>query len=1009
MQLQEFVEQWTMQAKYIIANHHDRIRQDIKKCTQPRKDRQGNVQPGKAVVNMYPFTVQELAAKMLEERMSQLGQKYQIMSPVQEASLMLEVLAEQQQSNQLSYFKEKNVLEMNTAKQMVADLKLIRMNGGLEPLKNYKENAKYQDLFTLGCVYVEKQNKQNLYDSVRVIEQAIELWNELENPEPKLLGIYADLEVSQLEKDYLNMISNNNPVFLKIPWIEGKEPPEKAWKREEKYYAETEGLGSVYETECETRELAYKAFTFIKSYGLHNEIKGVVKEILSKKLRYEEVQIITCKEDNNKIMVDYLEKLSIPYCMKQGISGKYSAVYSIVSDMFAYMEQGQNIEIFKKILRNPAMSSPEKGEIKVSKPMLCKIVEKGVILGNEFKPAKQIREELKEPSLEGKNEHDIKEERNKLAIDFITEMIKEIHAIFDTTTQADFLHSIAGFLLKYVGKMYRAEGYQFAGACKQSAIVFGDSLNHQNTMESRKKLVLHILEGEHICKKTQEQGSILISSLDAIAVASRPHVYLVGQNGKDFPGTFRESPVLLDKERIELGLLADLVSKEEERKKYHLLQVLSSNDIDTLTISYVYYDTVHMREQNPSSFYQKLWMECKAKEKEKKEKGEIAESELKEKEVGFAELEKEQILEKRERYLSISDQDSVSIYKKQLFSDEGVKTDTVGESITVEDEKSDTVGENITEEEKTKQTIYSATALEEYIDCPKKYYYKRVAKINEPEKNPKKPSQWLNAAEKGNFVHMVLQKYVENCFIRKLASDKNPKEQIDIMKKICSNTLTLEEKTYEDIFAECLKEMESLVPVVSENAYTQESNSIKTDCENELRQMIEQMKKNHTYPIAVEHEVKGNISLSEEKEIAMRGFIDRVDYQWNDGTYVIVDYKSGKKKYKEALRSDGKDEVIQDYFYALAYEKEHENEERLVTKSRFLFPCDSQESIDTDISKEKVEVTQKIKNVIDGIEAGDFERCKSAREEINPCTFCGYEPLCRGTRMLEREGGCADE
>lgn len=63
------------------------------------------------------------------------------------------------------------------------------------------------------------------------------------------------------------------------------------------------------------------------------------------------------------------------------------------------------------------------------------------------------------------------------------------------------------------------------------------------------------------------------------------------------------------------------------------------------------------------------------------------------------------------------------------------------------------------------------------------------------------------------------------------------------MKKICSDMLTLEEKTYEDIFAECLKEMESLVQVASENAYTQESNSIKTDCKKELMEMIKQMRK----------------------------------------------------------------------------------------------------------------------------------------------------------------------
>jgi hypothetical protein len=114
-----------------------------------------------------------------------------------------------------------------------------------------------------------------------------------------------------------------------------------------------------------------------------------------------------------------------------------------------------------------------------------------------------------------------------------------------------------------------------------------------------------LLGGSIIDDKQKEEGAVYIASLTRTETAFRPYVYLIGFESRNYPGGSTQSPVLLDKEKTDIGLpdwyLSDYHQKDLEK---HLDRIMSS-DVKQITISYVSFDTVNMREQNPSAFYKK--------------------------------------------------------------------------------------------------------------------------------------------------------------------------------------------------------------------------------------------------------------------------------------------------------------------------------------------------------------------------------------------------------------------
>ena len=147
------------------------------------------------------------------------------------------------------------------------------------------------------------------------------------------------------------------------------------------------------------------------------------------------------------------------------------------------------------------------------------------------------------------------------------------------------------------------------------------------------KFMNDVLLGEMTHEKSKtESGSLYIASLMKTETIFRPHVYFLGFEARNYPGSHMQSSVLLDKDMKELGLDERYMSTGKSQKEVERVKRLLESDAEYITISYVSYDSVHMREQNPSSVYQE----------------ELQSNHIQENKFGFTAANKDDVMELRE-------------------------------------------------------------------------------------------------------------------------------------------------------------------------------------------------------------------------------------------------------------------------------------------------------------------------------------------------------------------------
>lgn len=151
----------------------------------------------------------------------------------------------------------------------------------------------------------------------------------------------------------------------------------------------------------------------------------------------------------------------------------------------------------------------------------------------------------------------------------------------------------------------------------------------------------------------------------------------------------------------------------------------------------------------------------------------------------------------------------------------------------------------------------SASAIKTYESCKRKYWYSYIDKRKLPRKN------WPHLVL-GNFVHKVLEDF-HNALL------ENPDLEWRPLMSECANQA---KKTYK---------------------LDKESRGKATEMIESYLQYLERI----GMPNVLANEESFNFKLSDD--VLVRGYIDRVDIQ-DDGTYHVVDYKTGKSKYLDEFQ-----------------------------------------------------------------------------------------------------------
>ena len=244
---------------------------------------------------------------------------------------------------------------------------------------------------------------------------------------------------------------------------------------------------------------------------------------------------------------------------------------------------------------------------------------------------------------------------------------------------------------------------------------------------------------------------------------------------------------------------------------------------------------------------------------------------------------------------------------------------------------------------------YSPTSLNKYLKCPRQYLYGDILNLDSPSGN-------ADAMHFGTAVHEACDFAVKQA----INEHKYPTKE-EFINKFITTLNSLSISTYEQ--REILKERGTKVLTLYYNQL----------CSTSL----------NTYMGAEE-----TIELKIE-EIPFKGKIDRIDKN-EDGTFTIIDYKTGGAKSNRTICPNGEHEDYYNQigFYKYIYEK---STGKKVKETKFIFPEEFDKNLTIEFTQEECnEIFERYKQAVKDIKSHKFEPTYDEKA----CQWCSYKDFC---------------
>ena len=328
-----------------------------------------------------------------------------------------------------------------------------------------------------------------------------------------------------------------------------------------------------------------------------------------------------------------------------------------------------------------------------------------------------------------------------------------------------------------------------------------------------------------------------------LQLINRENVFFVGMSNQQAKINSNESPFIEDQELVSIfdsSSYFETSKNKVEGFNDELKSTILSSLYSNVFISYSFFDTVELKDMSPSSV--------------------------------FLELSKGKDTTKVNKYI---------LNKNDLVISKDILQASFAEA----------------KEYLSKINRLSPSGLEQLDCCPLHYIYSNIFKLPELDYRDEGAINWLEANEKGNFVHSVLEKYANSFWKNK-------------------NIPEFEINEYEKIFADVAKEFETRIPCLDERRRDQEKveiyNALLAYIENEQNKLRASdyrvlFTEFSLYNYSPKFELKDSLDLGKKIEVNMSGKIDRIDYVKNpDGTFhiAIKDYKTGSVAYDNKFQPD---------------------------------------------------------------------------------------------------------
>lgn len=289
-----------------------------------------------------------------------------------------------------------------------------------------------------------------------------------------------------------------------------------------------------------------------------------------------------------------------------------------------------------------------------------------------------------------------------------------------------------------------------------------------------------------------------------------------------------------------------------------------------------------------------------------------------------------------------------------------------------------------------------------FIKCPLEYSYYHEKGLPQREFRKRIPGKWLSAAETGNFVHKIMERFYKPLAEENVNFPSDP-----------------ESGRFEEVFGEVSEQMKELVPADSHSVQEREILKLHDKCHDYIAKNLEKLaSKDYSYkPWKTEWDMPKDVKSipiwNNSISIHPSGRIDRIDSYVDDDTHQrhiwIIDYKSGRIANDEKKRlSEIKEKSCQHVMYTKALNGIKIDDYELVVDG-FSYEYLMQDTPVTipftaeDIKKESLfpeDMAERM--VVEAVLNDDYKRRDKYRDEnaahlmleAGTCRFCAYRDIC---------------
>ncbi|MBP5331072.1 MAG: hypothetical protein J6Y89_04405, partial [Lachnospiraceae bacterium] len=559
---------------------------------------------GAPVCNVSCMTLRQAAEMLYMWSCAESGYRSDFrLADSKEAMMLLRSVVVRDSENQ-SYFKNPNMMDVATAAEMFRIVNLIRSNGwtGKEPA-----NERIDDLKKIISRYEQALIDRKILDTVALYQYVRSISMSVGEVRA-ILGadvyyLAEDTEgYSGLEKRILeNVLGCNSDSCLKL-------------------FTEELSVKSL----C---NIAGKA-VFYKGYGAFNEANYIANDIFAGKLRYGSVAVLHSSQTQLPAVTSALRGNRIETRIVSGYPVADNAYIALVRRILDWAEDDFSETGLEAVLLSPVLAvfSEEEGK---KRNLLAgqryfnhvlKAGREGFSLGWGYERNAEFiefeenyiadkRASLKQP--------DEAQEKYLDDLSKILGMHKAVLNIFGDGTRAYDgagavnAYVICSALVEFV-KTYGMPSPEFAvgmeAVYRVSTATEFDSDTHELAENIR---LIRELTDRITVSDRPDSGSVLVKRLGEWDIIDRDNVYVTGLSLKDMQGDTTQSPILFDNEMNEyLGAgYKPTVENEAVRREKNILRTLMLFDGKSITFGYSSYDTVGFCESNPSGLYRDLLKE----------------------------------------------------------------------------------------------------------------------------------------------------------------------------------------------------------------------------------------------------------------------------------------------------------------------------------------------------------------------------------------------------------------